>query len=495
MTSIFKTFLKASGGSVAAWAALTTPVLIGGAALSVDVSRVYNMDGDLQAASDALARAGAAELDQRGDSIARSTRAINNMLKLEQKFADRGKGDVSVDRIRFLTELPANDYDEVPASSVTNDPSKAKYVEVSVTPEKVITLFPPSIASSMADVTLEATSVAGMNQTVCGGAPIYVCNPWEDLNQTIYEAMGDPDMRRRQIQFKGPSNGGGGSLVSGGFGWLDPYGGGSGASLLADAIAIDKPDYCISQQDGVVIRSGNISSMRHGLNTRFDIYSGSFKSKRNDIRYAPAANVVKGYALGSKVCKPTPSSLALGLPRDDCFLNGSCSSSHGSMGDGNWDFVNYMRINHSMLRKITIENVTYRINYTKNTFTPSAPPSRYAMYRWEIDNDNVPGAMTYGNQSMTPEEGLPTCHSAGASETVEDRRILHVAILNCGAIEAKLDDGSFTADAHLPVETFVKVFVTEPMDVGGDAIIWGEMVGPVVEGDDEEAHDQVELKR
>ncbi len=489
----FKSFLKSTGGAVAAWAAVTTPVVIGGAALSIDVARVYNMDGDLQAASDALARAGAAELDQRGDSIARATNAVNNMLKLEQKFSNRGSGDVEVERIRFLKEIPANDYEEVPASSVTTVPSEAKYVEVTVKPETVTTLFPPGLASGMVDVALQSTSVAGMNQTVCGGAPVYVCNPWEDGSLSIYQALEDPNMRRRQIQFKGPS-GGSTVMIAGGFGWLDPYGGNSGASLLADAIAVDKPNYCLSQMDGVVIRTGNISSMRQGFNTRFDIYSGSFKQKKNDPSYAPAANVLKGYS-GNKSCNVSPDVNAMGLPRDNCFLTGSCTNVHGSMGYGNWDFVEYMRVNHNEAQKITIEGVTYKLNYNKNTVTPSIPPSRYAMYRWEIDNNSIPGAITYGSHSSTPEEGHPTCHSSGPSTQVEDRRIIHAAVLNCGEIKQAIDNGSLDSDKALPVETFVKVFVTEPMNVGNEAVIWGEMVGPVVEGVDNEANDKVAITR
>ena len=44
----------------------------------------------------------------------------------------------------------------------------------------------------------------------------------------------------------------------------------------------------------------------------------------------------------------------------------------------------------------------------------------------------------------------------------------------------------------LPVETFVKVFLTEPMGKGQQNMILGEIVGPI-EGDDTEGRDQVAL--
>jgi len=104
---LLKSFLKNSTGSVAVWAAFSTPVLVGGAALSVDASRLYNMDNDLQSASDALARAGAAELDQRSDSLLRAKRAVQNLVSNDQKFSKDGKNAVQIDTIRFLKSIPA----------------------------------------------------------------------------------------------------------------------------------------------------------------------------------------------------------------------------------------------------------------------------------------------------------------------------------------------------------------------------------------------------
>ena len=47
----------------------------------------------------------------------------------------------------------------------------------------------------------------------------------------------------------------------------------------------------------------------------------------------------------------------------------------------------------------------------------------------------------------------------------------------------------------LPVETFVKVFVTEPMGQGKDNVLWGEIVGPVVQGVDSVSNDQITVVR
>lgn len=491
-----ETYLSNAGrgisGSVAIWAALSTPVVLAGATLSVDAARIYNVDAELQAAADSLSRAGAAELDQRGDAISRSSGAILNLLSHDQKFA-RGNTTIEIDTITYYDDIPADDYSDIPISNRTNASSEARFVEVSIKPRQVSTIFPSSFVKSLTDTTLSAKAVAGMDQVVCGTAPVFICNPQEGKSESIYEAMETKEFQRKQIKFKTPNNVSD-PYGSGSFGWLDPFGGNSGASKLADAVAIDISPACFSQSKGVVLRTGNIASMRHGLNTRFDIYSGSFKQKKNDPRYAPAENVVKGWApkKANKTCNEVPSTAALGLPRDSCFGSDSCENSR--IGNGNWDFSLYMAVNHPGFTRITIEDVTYRRGYG-GTFTPSEPPSRYAMYRWEIDNNCVPGAETYGNSAITAEEGLPQCHSSGASTTVDDRRIITAAVLNCGEIESNSPNGMFRRKDPLPVETFVKVFLTEPMGDGQDNIVYGEIVGPVVKGKDSEANDLVAVRR
>ena len=94
----------------------------------------------------------------------------------------------------------------------------------------------------------------------------------------------------------------------------------------------------------------------------------------------------------------------------------------------------------------------------------------------------------------TPEEGLPQCHTYGPSTTVEDRRIINVAVLNCGAIQES-GERMNGRTGPLPVETFVKVFLTEPMGKGKDNTIYGEVVGPLIQGQDRDVTDKVALVR
>ena len=345
--SKIRSFGIATSGGVAIWAALSTPFVVGGGALSVDVSRIYNMDNELQSAADTLAKAGAAELDQRSDSLVRASRAIERLVSNDQRFSIDGRGQVEIDTTRYLKFLPPNDYDLITDKHVTSKPSEARYVEVKVKPETVNTLFPTNFVAGVTNITLSADSVAGFDQTICETAPVFICNPAEGSGQSIYELVESRSFRRRQVQFI-TSGGRNSQYAPGNFGYLDPSGGNSGASLIRDAIAIDKPQSCFSRSAGVRLRPGAISSVRHGFNTRFDIYEGSFKSRSTDVSYAPAANVVKGYA-GNKSCSTRPDNDAIGLPRDRCFAAGNCSDANGRMGDGDWDFIESVSYTHLTL--------------------------------------------------------------------------------------------------------------------------------------------------
>jgi hypothetical protein len=191
-------------------------------------------------------------------------------------------------------------------------------------------------------------------------------------------------------------------------------------------------------------------------------------------------------------CSAAPDVRALGLPRDRCFATGTCPNMGGRMGDGDWDVVTYMLVNHGKPASAVINGVTYTFNYVTGSVIPATRPTRYEVYRWEIDNDRIPGRTGY-SASKTPEKGTPQCYSGGTLADHPDRRLFPVAVINCQALEAQYDI-SGGSSPPLPVQGFVKVFLTEPMD-GSDDTIWGEIVGMVEWGKDLVARDQVDVRR
>ncbi len=492
-TRLLRTFSRAAHGSVAMWAAFALPTMTVGAALTVDVSRLQALDNDLQSAADALAKAGAAELDQTPTSMTRAEAAVNNLLRNSMRAGAGVESDVTVAEIRFLKDLPSPRWSENTDDVRTYSPSEARYVEVRVDPKTVGTLFPVSLSGKFADATLSARATAGLDLGVCGSAPVFICNPFEGSTLSFAEASERADFQRREITFVGA--GPNAPYTPGNFGWLDPLDNNSGTSDLVDEFARDVSSVCVSQSAGIMLRPGKIASMRQGVNTRFDIYEGAFKRMSSDPIYAPAENVVKGYASAGKgkrgnVCNTSASDAAMGLPGDSA----SDPELGSNIGNGDWDFYGYMQLNHPGLDSITLAGITYTLSSLNGgTVTPSTPPSRYAMYRWEIDNDSVPGKKTYKQWAVSPEEGLPQCNTQGPSLD-PDRRVISVAVVNCGAVQ----DGGISMEGRagpVPVEGFARVFLTAPMAEGQDNVLRGEVIDIVDPRSDSRSRDRVALVR
>src|SRR5947199_10783699 len=84
--SLLGHLLHGRTGAVGIYAALLLPVLAGTALLAVDASRLFNLQTALQKGADALALAGAAELDRKPNSITRANAAIASLVVNKDKF-------------------------------------------------------------------------------------------------------------------------------------------------------------------------------------------------------------------------------------------------------------------------------------------------------------------------------------------------------------------------------------------------------------------------
>jgi Flp pilus assembly protein TadG len=464
-----------TGGAVIVPLALALPVLFGFGMLVIDAGRYYNLQTSLQGGADALALAGAAELDAKSDSIVRANRAIDTLVSNDQRFGE-GTGAISRARIsvRFLTSMPATDAEAITSANETTDPLKAGFVEVNVQPVTFRNIFASAVNAVSAPTQTQASAVAGFDSVACNVAPLFMCNPFEGGETSIYAASREAGFPRRLIAMKAKGN----QYGSGNYGYLEPADGNGGAAVR-EALAIDQPRGCYKLK-GVELQTGNIASTAEAMNVRFDIYEGNFDGKKNDPAYRPARNVRKGYT-GSQ-CNRTVSytitksptdaenlGRPLGLPRDACLYTGTCTyggaALAGRMGDGNWDFETYWSRTHSVPRP--------------NGWSNSNRPTRYEVYRYEIDNNLVSTATANGTPS---ESGAPMCYSGDtdALSDTPDRRVFVGAIINC---QAAAEAGQLTGSSGgtIPVEAYAKFFLTEPMDKN-DGTIWAEMIQVVEPG-------------
>lgn len=454
--------------------AFTLPVLFGFGMLAIDGGRYFNLQTSLQAGADALALAGAAELDAKSDSITRANRAIDTLVANDQRF---GEGAQAISRsrisVRFLTSLPSTDAEAIGDAHVTTDPTKAGFVEVSVQPVAFRTFFAAAANAMSVPTQTQANAVAGFDSLACNVAPLFICNPAEDTGMSLYTLARQPSFKRRLIAMRDKSNQPG----SGNYGFLVPAEGNSGASNVSNALSVDKAPGCYSKS-GVEVRPGYIASTANALNVRFDIYEGGFKSSKGDPNYRPSPNVRKGFTGSGCSMSATADHI---FPRDPCYATDTCTEfpvANGSVGDGKWDFAGYWtRTFGSRPKPADPETGAMWSN------DDASRPSRYQVYRHEIAEGLMSTPSGPTSLGAPGEIGAPQCYT-GDKEALKtdpvDRRVFVGAILDC---KAHADQMNGSSGGKIPVTAYGKFFLTEPMDPNDSrGTIWVEMLELVEPG-------------
>lgn len=457
MLRTLRAFWQDQRGIALILVAIMLPVLIGFSVLVIDMSRASTLHNDLQKAADAMAVAGAAELDGRTDSITRADRAIASLVDNQYFFAGTS-GPQTLAAVtgitrRYLRSIPGDlsgvSGDARPVTDVITDEiadaDEARFVEVTANPVGFTAIFPLSVVSAAGGpqtFNVGAVAVAGFTSSVCNFTPVFICNPYEGAPNgiTLEQAVANRDIRRRLIELRKVGNGA--AAGPGNFGFLEPPDGvGNGAQALAQTIATSTPVGCYSA-DGVDTKTGqNAGPVQDAFNVRFGIRANG--SHFNDAVYGPAENVRKGgiRTNGNANSCPSMNQLSftepgtMGLPRD-----ATTPYMSGRMGDGNWDLNSYWSTN--------FPSVAMPSSWS------TSKPTRYEVYRYEIAQGLV------GNESIGGERGTPASACQPPVTTV-DRRLIYGAILNCNALEEDNDLSGHSED--LPVEAFASFFLTEPV--------------------------------
>jgi hypothetical protein len=468
-------FWSDARGVILPYVTIMLVVVIGVAVLALDGARFMSLQTQLQNGADALALAGAAELDRLPDSETRAINAINHLLTNSTVFGADADRSVRVAGISFYSRLPPSDAGPITTGTLANASTNARFVSVTVAPVTLRTIFPAALFGGSNAVTTGASAVAGFDQVVCQATPIYVCNPYEmpgmayeQASEALQAAATDPAAPARLIRLR-EYPGGDAQYVAGDYGFLvSPTIGGSVSAVL-NAAAVARPPACFVQ-NGVNLRPGFLVSAREAFNVRFDVYEGSMAGNRGDANYRPSPNVRKGYVGGGgssgDSCSAqaangwpigSPPNQATGLPLDRTWPH-----LDGRMGNGDWDFETYWQVNHGADGRPTpvIDG---------RPASNRSPPSRYAVY--EIEQGYV------ADRSPGGETGAPACYSGGALSALPDRRLLHAAIINCQSMG--LAGEGLTS---VPVAAFGKFFLTLPL-ARSQTDLYVELVGLVKPGD------------
>jgi hypothetical protein len=492
INAFIKAFLGDTDGIILPYVTMMLVVIVGVSVLALDGARYMSLQTQLQNGADALALAGAAELDRTPTAIERAINAIDILITNSSLFGGEPGRNVQVARIRFLSSLPARDNDPILPGNQTSDPTRAAFVEVTAEPIRLPTILPTSLFGGSNVLAVGAQAVAGFDQVVCDFTPIFVCNPfetpgmtYEQATQALVSASNDPASQRQLIRFAGTQKKIG-AFGRGDFGYLTPTTGslpidacgpiaGGG---IGQATAASRPPTCL-RLSGVDLQPGDDRAAMDGLNTRFDIYANGFQSCK--ANYVADVNVRKGYTtLGNaNWCNAAPAGTnwpiadadAAAFPVDQSMILAAAGrqilDATVAIGNGAWDCANYWSVAHFSGPGKTLP---------PPGCTSTATISRYSVYQYEMNyiSDRSPGT----------EIGAPQCNPLG----IKNRRVLNAAIINCSSNPVPI-----RSDARdVPVAAFGKFFLSLPAAPGAGP--YAEFLG-LIKPTDSVSHDMVQLYR
>ncbi len=480
-----------SDGVILPYVAIMLVAMLGLFALAVDASRLMLLQTQVQHAADALALAGAAELDRHPDSIIRAQAAIHDLVANPVQGAEIDRV-AEVAGIDFLRSLPQSDDLLVTSANLTDDPTLAAYVQVTVKPVSLAMLFPMSLMPGRRTVGIGAQAVAGYDQIVCKAAPIFVCNPYESPGMTYFQATqallaADQASASHSRLIRLARSQLNSSYSAGDLGYLAPATGYLPASAcgpggeagIPQALAATNVAACF-RLSGVHLVPSDDQPAMDGLNTRFDLYANGFHSCHG---YPPDTNVRKGYtatynadwcnnAIPANPGWPMPVAAAAALPVDQNMINTGTQSlnPHVILGSGVWDCATYWSIAHA---------VGPGKNSPPPGCTAAATITRYSVYQYELN--------FLDDSSLGGEFGGPRCVAPG----VPGRRIITAAIVNCGSNPVPV----LNYAQSVPVAAFGRFFLTLPATSGAaDGNPYAEFVG-LVKRSDPSSKDMVQLYR
>ena len=326
--------MRVEDGFVLVMSLLILPVFLGFAMILIDVGRGNNARGDLQAVVDAMALAGARELDGAAGARAEAQLAMEQLTNPVSMLDRSTGGPRSVTfstgdarfEIVFLQRIPGDpgttgdDLTPIDGTfkstwaATSDDNANYVYVRASSATDFSLDLIFDSLFGLPDRVNLGAVAVAKADSAICDIPPLFICNPFEFVGgaysaselQTRFAAG---DLQARMIRLH---PGGGSTAFPGNFGFLQ-VDGAMGTAEIRDYFAGGGVPICVRGGQSVDTAPGSRVAMADGINVRFDMMPGpSYGRQGLDYTPAIAQNVRKGY-----VPKKT------GPNYNDCVPNGA----------------------------------------------------------------------------------------------------------------------------------------------------------------------------
>lgn len=473
-------------GAVAATYAIALMGLIVVAGVGFDYGRMVTLDSELQNAADQAALAAATQLDKSEGACARASKAAAELLQNLTMMSNIDNGDGNAIVVPGEADATLVDacgatqfvrfYKDKEKTQFAATDAEARFVEVHVKPRRAFYALTPIMANFSDSGDLHAAALAGIGSAICRVPPLMICSPSEDP---------DNPFRADDHIGIGIKATGGGSWTPGGFGFLEV--GGTQLQDLAKALAFGSTNFdCVNADEGTDPETGNAQVLFEAVNTRFDIKpngggvltpcdSGSCPSANNVVKDVIKTNsntngnqcrlgnnAANGWALPATANRFRPrawlstddsskmfhqsatSPQVMGYGRDMCHYNsynrecrllnsiafdsGTSNAEKNRFGDGTWAIQDYFSKNHS------------------GTAPPDNNMSRYEVYKWEIENSQIP--------STTVNQRPPHMCVPGTSDI--DRRVLTVALVdNCSALRG--------GSREVHIQEWADFFLVEPV--------------------------------
>src|SRR5262249_7364427 len=141
-TRFARAFWNDTSGVILPYVTVMLVVIVGLSVLALDGARLMSLQTQLQHGADALALAGAAELDRLPDAETRARTATQRLLTNSTLFGSRAERTIAVSNIKFYRRLPANDASPMSAGTLATGPGNARFVSVTVRPVTLPTILP-----------------------------------------------------------------------------------------------------------------------------------------------------------------------------------------------------------------------------------------------------------------------------------------------------------------------------------------------------------------
>ena len=527
MKSILKTFREEENGYVLVLSLILLPVFLGFGLLIIDVGRGNNAHADLSAAADAVALAGARELDGTAGAIARAHSAMAQLTNNVSMLARQG-ADMEIElvyentagnefRAVFLrgipgstprgasSAIPGNDTTPIDGAFLTTwgttDDALAEYVYVYAQSRNLETAFFNPANFLPSSVPVSATAVAKSVSAVCDFTPLYICNPFEATlgysGPGLVARWAAGDLHGRLLRLHPKGNG---THTPGNFGFLQVEGDNGNTSASASALrsvfAGRRPGSCF-EAGQVTTKPGAAVSIAQGINTKFDIFAGPYNNYPSGqslgFSIAPAVNVRKGYIPRPQGNSGNYNDCSIVDESDDHFLdtsmplvwNGPDDTIDGPMGlpdnavmeivstsvngtavpgaivgRDDWPIDLYFQRNYGVTWNSVMDPVADNSFSGILSSSPGANvPSRYDVYRWEIDNNYHQRRSVTGGES-----GQPNCQGV-APRVDPDPRLIYAAIIDCQDPNSIAQGGGINV---YNVSSYAELFMTRPMGKNGN---------------------------